>query len=148
MTRARHYQWQRLDISIDRRDVPLARLPFTNPGIFETPQCDVCTRKFDKILFWGEDREVKRKDNLFFLNRHSHSAKSSREPRRLFSGLKIVPASRESRFTVWYFFSRAAATFLQGEIGSRELRRLFYRMILSLASCGSFSTEKKLGIRS
>ena len=49
-----------------RRDVPLARLPFTNLGIFETPQCDVSTQEFDKILFGGEDREVKRKDNLFF----------------------------------------------------------------------------------
>ena len=39
-----------------RRDVPLARLPFTNSGIFETPQCDVCTQEFDKILFWGEDQ--------------------------------------------------------------------------------------------
>ena len=77
----------------------MARLPFTNLGIFETPQCDVSTQEFDKILFGGEDREVKRKDNLFFLNRHSHSAKSSREPREPFSGLKIVLASRESLFT-------------------------------------------------
>ena len=52
-------------------------------------------------------------------------ANSSREPRELFSGVKILPASRESLFQGWYLLSRAAATFFQGEIASRELREDF-----------------------
>ena len=40
-----------------RRDVPLARLPFTNLGIFETPQCDVSTiREYKDGLKAQQDR--------------------------------------------------------------------------------------------
>ena len=42
---------------MDRRDVPLVRLPFTNPGIFETPQCDVSTiREYKDGLKAQQDR--------------------------------------------------------------------------------------------
>ncbi len=44
------------------------------------------------------DLHIVRKDSFFFLNCHCNSAKSPREPRELFSGVKIVPASRESLF--------------------------------------------------
>ena len=91
-------------------------------------------------LFRGEDRWLNRKDNLFFLNSRSNSAKSSREPREPFSGVKIVLASRGAFFTAWKFLSRAARAFLQREISSREPREPFYSMILALASRGSYFT--------
>ena len=44
------------------------------------------------------DLHIIRKDSFFFLNCHCNSAKSPREPRELFSGVKILLASRESFF--------------------------------------------------
>ena len=44
------------------------------------------------------DLHIVRKDSFFFLNCHCNSAKSPREPRERFSGVKFLPASRKSLF--------------------------------------------------
>ena len=44
------------------------------------------------------DLHIVRKDSFCFLNCHCNSAKSPREPREPFSGVKMLPASRESFF--------------------------------------------------
>ena len=44
------------------------------------------------------DLHIVRKDSFFFLNCRCNSAKSPREPREPFSGVILLPASRESFF--------------------------------------------------